>query len=104
MSLRIDPTDLQLPPKVFSGKKKHPQPALLLADPSSDHLPHYHHCTHICVSVCVCVACVFVLLTGAGLLVLVEFEALIAVAGEGSWSTQADLLTVVFPLSTQVDG
>lgn len=55
-------------------------------------------------SVCVCVACVFVSLTGAGLLVLVEFEALIAVAGEGSWSTQADLLTVVFPLSTQVDG
>lgn len=43
-------------------------------------------------------------LTGAGLLILVEFEALIAVTGEGPWSTEADLLTVVFPFSTQVDG
>lgn len=43
-------------------------------------------------------------LTCAGLLVFVEFESFVAVAGEDTRSAEADLLTVVLPLGTQVDG
>lgn len=43
-------------------------------------------------------------LTCAGLFVFVEFESFVAVAGEDTRSAEADLLTVVLPLGTQVDG
>lgn len=43
-------------------------------------------------------------LTCAGLLVFVEFESFVAVAGEDARRTDADLFTVVFPLGTQVNG
>lgn len=44
------------------------------------------------------------LLTGAGLLVLVELESFVAVTGEGAWCADTDLLTVVFSLGAQVNG
>lgn len=43
-------------------------------------------------------------LTCAGLLVLVELEAFVAVAAEDARSADADLFTVVLPFSAQVDG
>lgn len=43
-------------------------------------------------------------LTCAGLLVLVEFEAFVAVAGEDARCTDADLFTVMFSFSAQVNG
>lgn len=43
-------------------------------------------------------------LTGAGLEVVLQLVALVAVAGEGPWGADADLLAVVFALGAQVHG
>ena len=43
-------------------------------------------------------------LTCACLLVLIEFESFVAVAGEDAGCTDADLFTIMFPLGTQVNG
>ena len=70
-------------------------------------------CVCVCVCVCACFGvctpvyvcnCVTARLTCAGLLVLVQSVSLVAVAGEDARRTDADLFTVVFPLSTQVNG
>lgn len=61
------------------------------------------HCKCVCICVNVC-DCVTGRLTCAGLLVLVQSVSLVAVAGEDARRADADLFTVVFPLSTQVNG
>lgn len=46
----------------------------------------------------------FFSLTCAGLLVFVQLESFVAVAGEDAGRADADLFTVMFPFSTQVNG
>lgn len=53
---------------------------------------------------CMLCVCVRAWLTCAGLLVLIECVSFVAVAGEGARRADTDLFTVVFPLSTQVNG
>lgn len=59
-------------------------------------------CTPLCVWQCVCIHA-RAALTWARLLVLIECVSFIAVTGEDAGRTHADLLAVMFPLSTQVN-